>query len=98
MIPWHFHLSIKLFDVFHSEGTIIRGNWATLSYWVNVSHVINRGRWVAVESLNVCVNVLCSVRKFVKSTLTYVGSSSATSCVLKEIGLYGPCEKLRICV
>lgn len=40
VIPWAFHLTIYLLDIFHGVRTVIWRNWTTLSYWMNVSHIV----------------------------------------------------------
>lgn len=40
VIPWAFHLTINLLDIFHGVRTVIWRNWTTLSYWMNVSHIV----------------------------------------------------------
>jgi hypothetical protein len=52
MIPWTFHLTIHLSDVFHSVRTIIWWDWSTLSNRMNMSHVIHWRWWVGMLSLN----------------------------------------------
>ena len=91
-------MSVGLLQVFHVEWAVIGRNRSRLSNRVNVPHIVNRRSRVAVEGLDVRVNVFSTVQTGVKGLgiCTYVGSSSGTREALKARGLNGPPEKGRI--
>ena len=58
VVPGSLHLSVKFLDVFHGPGSIVGWDRARLTDRVDVPHVVH-GRWrLAVECLNVGVNIL----------------------------------------
>jgi hypothetical protein len=65
---------------------------------VDVTHIVNRGRRVGVESLDVSVDILSTRHRQIIRLIkvTYVGSSSGTREALKARGLNGPPEKALI--
>jgi hypothetical protein len=94
VIPRSSHLSVGLLQVFHVERSIIGRNRSGLSNRVDVTHIVNRRSRVAVEGLDVGVDVFGTVQDKVsgKGRCTYVGSSSGTREALKARGLNGPPE------
>lgn len=50
VIPWCFHLWVHFSNVLHSIWTIIWWNWATLSNWMNMSHVVDWWWWVRMDT------------------------------------------------
>ena len=87
-------MSVGLLQVFHVEWAVIGRNRSRLSNRVNVPHIVNRRSRVAVEGLDVGVDVFGTVQDKVsgKGRCTYVGSSSGTREALKARGLNGPPE------
>ena len=57
-IPRGTHVTIQLLDVLHCPCSIVRWDWARLSGWVDVTHVVDRSWWVAVRCLVLGVVVL----------------------------------------
>lgn len=57
-VPWGTHVAVQLLDVLHCPWSVIRGNRARLSGWVDVAHVVDRSWWVAGKRLVLGVVVL----------------------------------------
>ena len=54
------HIICNFLNIFHGPCSIIRRNWSWLSYWMNMSHVIN-GLWRAwVHWFDVSIHVFNS--------------------------------------
>jgi len=58
VIPRSAHLSVGFFDIFHCKWSIIGRNRSRLSNWVDVTHIVNWWWRIAMERLNVGVDVL----------------------------------------
>jgi len=44
VVPWALHLTVELLDVLHGEWAVVWRNWAALSDWMDVPHVVD-GAW-----------------------------------------------------
>jgi len=60
VIPRSSHLSVGFLDIFHGERSIIGRNGSRLSNGVDVTHIVNGRSRVAVERLDVSVDVFGS--------------------------------------
>jgi len=58
VVPRGLHLTIKFLDVFHCPWSIVSRNRSWLSNRVNVTHVVNSRGWVAMEGLEIRIEVL----------------------------------------
>lgn len=70
VVPRGFHLSVKLLDVFHCPRSIVSRNRSWLSNRVDVSHVVNSRGWVAMEGLQIRIEVIGAEKKLVYKLLT----------------------------
>jgi hypothetical protein len=98
VIPRSSHLTVGLSHVFHVERSIIGRNRSRLSNRVDVTHIVNGRSRVAVEGLDVGIDVFGTIYNCVTNInySTYVGSSSGTRDALNARGLNGPPENALI--
>lgn len=58
VVPVSSQISVQFLDVLHGPGAVVCWDWTRLPDWMDVSHVINRRRWVRVECLDIRIHVL----------------------------------------